>query len=112
MVKAGMSEELLKAQIETNNDFYRFDEIIYLQERQLPVSLIEFLLRYHLSVMPDIDVALLVQMKSFPLSDEMIEMLVDRFGVVSLPLRPDDILVLREAKLNDKLMERLIFSSE
>lgn len=111
LAKAGMSEALLKAQIQKNNDFFAFDEIIYLQERQLPVGFIEFLLRYHLSVMPDIDVELLVEMKSFPLRDEIIEMLVDRFGVVSLPLQPEEILALQEAKVSAPLIEYLIFAS-
>ena len=111
MAKAGMSEALLQAQIEKNNDFFAFDEIIYLQERQLSLDFIEFLLRYHLSFMPEIDVPLLVAMKSFPLSDEIIEMLVDRFGVVSLPLQPAEVLALQEAKVSDELIEYLIFAS-
>ncbi len=111
MVRTGMDEALIQAQIEKNNDYFTFDEIVYLQERKLSDEFVAFLLRYHLSFIPDIDVAFLVRMKSVPLSDEIIQLLVDRFGVTSLPLIPDEIMTLKNAKVNEKLIEYLIFSS-
>ncbi|MBF0277174.1 MAG: hypothetical protein HQM13_05260 [SAR324 cluster bacterium] len=112
MIRAGMSEELIQAQIEKNNDYFTYDEIIFLKGRKLANNLVEFLLRYHLSFIPDIDVAFLIKMKSVPLSDEIVQMLVDRFGVTSLPLAPNEIIALKNAKVNNKLIEYLINSGK
>ncbi|MBF0286722.1 MAG: hypothetical protein HQM14_02810 [SAR324 cluster bacterium] len=112
MVREKTGKDLILAQVEKNNAYFTFDEILYLQERKLPNELVDYLLRYHLSLIPDIDIELLIKMKSVPLSDEIIEMLVNRYGVTFLPITPDEVSQLKDAKINDKLIEMLIRSSK
>lgn len=113
MVRSKMGDELIQAQIEKENAFFTFEEIVYLKERKLSAALVDRLLRYNMISMPDIDVDLLIQMKeTIGLSDEMIELLVNRYGVIELPLTSDDIIELKEAKVDDNLIEWLIRSEE
>ncbi len=112
MVRENMNQDLIIAQVERNNAYFTFDEILYLQERKLSNELVDLFLRYHLSLIPDIDIELLIKMKSVPLSDEIIELLVNRYGVTFLPITPDEVFQLRQAKINDRLIETLIRSSQ
>ena len=110
MSRAGMTEDLLKTQIERANPRFEFEELEYLMERGLSGDMIEYLLRYYVSSLPDIDVPFLIRMKALKLSDEMIELMVSRYGFAKFPLTPEEIIQLKEAQLSDALIEDLIRS--
>ncbi len=110
MVRAGMTEDLLKTQIEQENPRFAFEDLEYLMERGLSADMIEYLLRYYVSSLPDIDVPFLIRMKELKLSDDMIELMVSRYGFATFPLTPEEIIQLKEAQLSDDLIEDLIRS--